>query len=68
MALAPQDAAISEKKKAKQNKKKIPLIYMCVFFKATLCSMFLQICLYDIDKIKLVFWREGGCDFDEREL
>lgn len=41
---------------------------MCVFFKATLCSMFLQICLYDIDKIKLVFWREGGCDFDEREL
>lgn len=67
MALAPQDAAISEKKKAKQNKK-IPLIYMCVFFKATLCSMFLQICLYDIDKIKLVFWREGGRDFDEREL
>lgn len=27
---------------------------MCVFFKATLCSMFLQICLYDIDKLNSV--------------
>lgn len=24
--------------------------------------MFLQICFYDIVKIKLVFWREGGYD------
>lgn len=48
--LAAQDAAI-KKKKAKQKS----LIYMCVFFKATICSMFLQICFYDIVKIKLVF-------------
>lgn len=49
--LAAQDAAIKKKKKAKQKS----LIYMCVFFKATICSMFLQICFYDIVKIKLVF-------------
>lgn len=46
-----------ENKKAKQKEKKF--IYTCVFFKAMICSMFLQICLYDIVKIKVGLLTRG---------